>query len=452
MSFMELLSPTDSKKPPIPTSPKPDFSSNWKRPSSRSLERETNREQGHRFALNTSAPGSRSNSYDDNDNNMHPLSSNTLDPLSRADLVRKSRKLAQVFGQTPSGASLLTGTPSGPLRSSFLDFTPSSRHRSSNSIAALRKTSSDEAKERVKENIDRVKGKGIWPPPASTQYITASSGRRHSTPLTPDEFEFLSELHRREPISTAPTDVSSSVLDLSGGDDSSLIEIGDAKSDGESFIDWGDDPTPKLEKGKNVHPVELLTRSNSQGSSLRSSVSSLAFAAPSSYAPRNSFAVEPEDLGTASIAAAPFDDSELHLARKPSVFSLTSPSLMSPEERAEAARRRKREKLAKLHRFLGSRVPTGLVLGEASEDSESGLPGLSASPIGEETDSSEEKRSWKRGMAKVRRRRSGSESGVLSDWSDIRDRRKEDLGENEKLRMVKRAMRLEKVSPFTMSP
>ncbi|KAE9409235.1 hypothetical protein BT96DRAFT_585936 [Gymnopus androsaceus JB14] len=376
---------------------------------------------------------------------MHSLTSNTLDPLSRADLVRKSKKLAQVFGQTPSGASLLPGSSSDPLRRSFLDINPStSRHRPHNSIAVLRKTSSEEARERVKENVERVKGKGIWPPPPVTQYMSASSGRRHSTPLTPDEFDFLSELHRREPVSIPPTDVSSSILDLSGEDDSNLIDIGDANSDRQSFIDWGDDPSPKLVKGKGAHPVELLTQSptNSQNSSRRSSVSSLAFAAPSSYAPRNSFVPQEEDLAIALAEAAPFDDAEdmERLARQPSIVSLSSPSLMSPEERAEAARRRKREKLAKLHRFLGSRVPTGLVLGSASEDSESGLPRPSASSMGEETDlegSSEEKRSWKKGMARVTRRRSGSESGVSSDWSDIRDRRKEDLGEDERLRMVK---------------
>ncbi|KAJ3993107.1 hypothetical protein F5050DRAFT_1578316 [Lentinula boryana] len=418
---MELVSPTSEGKPPLPTTPKPNFSTFYSAGrSSRSLERGLpNQEHGrrsHKISSPNSRSNSRANSYEDNVNMQPPPTSNTLDPLSRADLVRKSRKLAQVFGQTPDGASLLPATSGmadsserNLMRGSFLDIASptTSRHYSSISMAAPRKASTGDAQERVKENVDRMKSKGIWPPPASTHYISAVSGRRHSTPLTPDEFEFLNDLHRREPISGAETEQQAS-SNVGSGDDGNLIEIGDAQEvegDRASFIDW-DDESPGLnenrsknkDKGRDIHPVE-------------------------------------------------------HLDRQPSLVSLITPSLMSPEERTEAEKRRKREKIAKLHRFLGSRVPTELVLGQTDEESESGLPGLSTFSMGEETDlegSSEEKRSWKRGMGKVTRRRSGSESGISSDWSDIRDRRKDDMAEDEKLRMVKRAVRLEKV--FGVAP
>ncbi|KAJ3750941.1 hypothetical protein DFH05DRAFT_140627 [Lentinula detonsa] len=483
VSFMELVSPTSEGKPPLPTTPKPDFSTFYSAGrSSRSLERgPPNQEHGrrsHKISTN-SRSNSRANSYEDNVNMQPPPTSNTLDPLSRADLVRKSRKLAQVFGQTPDGASLLPA-PSGMadssernlMRGSFLDIASptTSRHHSSISMAAPRKASAGDAQERVKENVDRMKSKGIWPPPASTHYISAVSGRRHSTPLTPDEFEFLNDLHRREPISGAETEQQASST-LGSADDGNLIEIGDAQEvegDSASFIDW-DDESPGLNenrsknKDRDTHPVELLTQSpsGSRSSSRRTSLSSLAFAPPSAYpggAPRNSFTRE-DYIGT-ELPVAPFDEADddgqarkRHLDRQPSLVSLITPSLMSPEERTEAEKRRKREKIAKLHRFLGSRVPTELVLGQTDEESESGLPGLSTLPMGEETDlegSSEEKRSWKRGMGKVTRRRSGSESGISSDWSDIRDRRKDDMAEDEKLRMVKRAVRLEKV--FGVAP
>ncbi|KAJ4485629.1 hypothetical protein J3R30DRAFT_1384883 [Lentinula aciculospora] len=476
VSFMELVSPTEGK-PPLPTTPKPDFSTFYSAGrSSRSLERRLpSQEHGrrpHKISTSNTRSNSRANSYDDELNMQPPPTSNTLDPLSRADLVRKSRKLAQVFGQTPNGASLLPSpsgiTDSSEVRRSFLDITSptSSRHHNSNSMAALRKQSAGEARDTVKANMDRMKRKGIWPPPASTHYMSAASGRRYSTPLTPDEFEFLNELHRQEPASTNQSDHRASSI-IGSGEDGNLIEIGDAQQvegDSASFIDW-DDESPGL-NDKNKHPVELLAQSPaaSQSSSRRTSISSLAFASPSAYpggAPRNSFTRE-DYIGT-ELPVAPFDytdDEEQkrdmqqqHLARQPSLLSLITPSLMSPEERAEAEKRRKREKLAKLHRFLGSRVPTGLVLGQADEDSESGLPGLSASSMGEETDaegSSEEKRSWKKGMAKVTRRRSGSESGISSEWSDIRDRRKDDMSEDERSRMVKRAVRLEKV--FGVAP
>ncbi|KIK70493.1 hypothetical protein GYMLUDRAFT_275994 [Collybiopsis luxurians FD-317 M1] len=450
ISFMELTSPT---KPPIPTSPKPNFERfSRSAKSSHSLERRTphrERDQGSRSTPKhkISAPVPRSNSYDDNFDMLPPPTSNNLDPLSRADLVRKSRKLAQVFGQTPSGSSLLPGlsitaSDVGPAASSFLDITSptTSRHRSSNSITAFRKSSGLESKDKIKENIERIRGKAIWPPPPVTQYMSAASGRRHSTPLTPDEFEFLSELHRQEPV--APDADESSVLDL---DSSENIEIGSVKGDRSSFIDWDDDSPKADAKGKSTHPVELLTQSpQSSISSHRSSLSSLTFAPPSAYpggAPRNSFPPQEDSV----LTAAPFDnidDDGQNRARR----------LQQQRLLAQAERRRKREKLAKLHRFLGSRVPQGLVLGEGG-DSEPGLPSLSISSMGEETDidgSGEEKRSWKKGMARVTRRRSGSDSGIGSDWSDVTDRRKEDLGADERLRLVKRAVRLEKV--FGVAP
>ncbi|KAG6899576.1 hypothetical protein C0993_009047 [Termitomyces sp. T159_Od127] len=118
-----------------------------------------------------------------------------------------------------------------------------------------------------------------------------------------------------------------------------------------------------------------------------------------------------------------------------------SPSLIEsvfPEERADEARRRKREKLARLHRFLGSRVPTNLVLGldTADPDLPPLNPTMSVVP--------ESRKDW------LRRRRSSSAAAYRSTWSDEIDRVKEDLNSTEKAINVRRAQKMEKV--FGVAP
>jgi hypothetical protein len=109
---------------------------------------------------------------------------------------------------------------------------------------------------------------------------------------------------------------------------------------------------------------------------------------------------------------------------------------MSPDEQAEEERRRKRQKLVKLHRFLGSRVPTGLVLG--LNVSEVSLPPeITVNGLQEEEDLP--RKLW------ARRRRSSSAAVFPSNWSDELDRLKEDLNEEEKAINVRRAQKMEKV-------
>jgi len=95
----------------------------------------------------------------------------------------------------------------------------------------------------------------------------------------------------------------------------------------------------------------------------------------------------------------------------------------SPDE----DRRRKREKIAKLHRFLGSRVPTSLVLGLSSADD-----ALDPSVVKVDTHHSG-------------RRRSSSAAEFKTKWFDPDDRLKEELGEREKAINVRRAVKMEKV-------
>ncbi|KAH7886172.1 hypothetical protein F5I97DRAFT_1808511 [Phlebopus sp. FC_14] len=107
--------------------------------------------------------------------------------------------------------------------------------------------------------------------------------------------------------------------------------------------------------------------------------------------------------------------------------SSSTPSLVESfdtEEQAEAERRRKRDKLAKLHRFLGSRVPPDLVI--------SAVTGSSLEPPAMPDEITRD--NWLRG------RRVGSVKPV-----EHFDRGKEELDEREKALNVRRAQKMEKV-------
>ena len=135
-------------------------------------------------------------------------------------------------------------------------------------------------------------------------------------------------------------------------------------------------------------------------------------------------------------------------------FSPSTASLadsLSSEQQAEDERRRKREKLAKLHRFLGSRVPPHLVLGPLDEGNP--LPPPAPSPFARDRtldhDTDEDGGDIRK--AKMRRRRSSSAAEFSRTWSDDIDRLKEELNEREKAINVRRAVKMEKVRPCSFA-
>jgi hypothetical protein len=135
------------------------------------------------------------------------------------------------------------------------------------------------------------------------------------------------------------------------------------------------------------------------------------------------------------------DDEGRGKRRLPHVTSASSASLyenMTEEERLEEDRRRKREKLTKLHRFLGSRVPTNLALGLV--DIETAFPTTPVSP-NSLTNSVGQGDSQ---MPFLRRRRSSSVIALPTTWSDDIDRLKEELDHREKAVNVRRAVKMEK--------
>lgn len=327
---------TSSPKPPIPTAPKPMF---------------------NRASPRTS-PHQRYDEPKKFSGNLPPTT-NFLDLDERSDLIRKNRKLARVFGQSPGPDAFLQ---QDAIRSNKPPVLPTLSSSSNNRHprGALSVSDSFETEE---ARISHPP----WPPAAGTQYLN-SNGRRHSLPLSPDEFSFLK----------TDTIVKSSRY----ADNNATDEI--SPTSPTSFIDLSDD----------LGSATLVT-------------------------PKKSARGRPSSPSSQSL----FEN-------------------MSPEEQAEEGRRRKREKLAKLHRFLGSRVPANLVLG-LDDETESSLPppGANMATLPENGDVS--RRDW------LRRRRSSSAAAYSSSWSDEIDRIKEDLDLREKAINVRRAQKMEKASSGT---
>ncbi|KAJ7687451.1 hypothetical protein B0H17DRAFT_1070262 [Mycena rosella] len=343
-SPFEAASPSPSEfprsKPPIPTTPKPDFR---RRPDI--VRRPSPIGPPPTLPVRAIPP------------NIMPPTTNFLNPSERAQLIKKSRKLAQVFGQTPGAADFLPDA-----RSSFLDVQAPSASKPRHRVAA--------SMNMVGQMPPVQRPLPPWPAPEKTIHMNIN-GRRHSTPSTPisDEDQLVA------------TELNS-----------------DASPSPRSFMEFSNSnegQEPDLGPDESVSVTDTVS-----GPSARSGLPS-----PS-----------------------------------PSLFEN-----LSPEEQAEEERRKKRDKLAKLHRFLGSRVPPSLVLGP--DYLEAPLPPPIVALDGTLAMASEPEavrnRPW------VKRRRSSS-AAIRATWSDDLDRLKEDLNDREKAIIVRRAQKMEKV--FGVAP
>jgi hypothetical protein len=154
---------------------------------------------------------------------------------------------------------------------------------------------------------------------------------------------------------------------------------------------------------------------------------------------------QPESDAVKVIESASFMDLSLSDDENPSFAHVQSPHSFrspppsrpfdSPDSMAnlyspDDERRRRREKIAKLHRFLGSHVPTSLVLG--LNDVDDALPALDP-PV---TNSR---------PRYPNRRRSSSAAEFKRNWFGSDDRVKEELDEREKAINVRRAVKMEKM-------
>lgn len=382
---------TTTGKPPIPTAPKPKFR------RSRSAQPPPERE--------AVAPhgGKEVNPLDNFTPDMErglrniPSTTNLLDPQIRADRIRKTKKLTQLFGQipgvSPEPIDVALANSCLPVSGGLGVTAPSFMKRKHKQAASM-----------LDDPIVPVYGsqkRAVWPPHDDVQHIYLGD-RRRSVPFTPQDFSSISGL--------SYTDDGHSILTISK-DASHVIEIGSQEgvpsSDWDSHTGHAPQETPPPDS-----PTSFIDLSDEEG--------------PSEALPGPRSAETPKFQSTSR-----------------AYFSPSTPSLhssLSPEQQAEEERRRKREKLAKLHRFLGSRVPPHLVLGPLEEGVP--LPPPAPTPPLLETMYEEEADARK---ARMRRRRSSSAAEFAGTWSDEIDRLKEDLNDREKAINVRRAVKMEKM-------
>ncbi|THH19682.1 hypothetical protein EW146_g1519 [Bondarzewia mesenterica] len=323
-------------KPPLPTTPKPNF---HPRPASAdpSHSRPSPKTPNGKVSSSHSSPICSTDV---------PPTTNLLHPQERSELVRKARKLAQMFGQTPSASSMTAQQTEQPMVKHY---------RGAMSVSG-----------------EDVAGMQARSPRQSRQSsVSSGSSRRRSMPVGPKDGDVL-------------------VREEEEGAD--RRRAGRSSADRESFMELSDEDR----RGASVRPAHSPKR----GPSRRSP-------SPSSFWPPSP---SPQDT-------------------------------MTSQELAEDERRRKREKLAKLHRFLGSRVPPSLVLGlDGPGASLPALPSSSDLPPSDSSSTDSEARAWRR-----RRRRSNSATEIKSKWVDHIDRVKEDLDGREKAINVRRAIKMEKM-------
>ena len=400
---LPAISTAISSKPPIPTSPKPDF-----KRRSRSAQPPPDRRDA-----TLDSPSVQEVTY----TRVRPPHTNLLNPIERAEKIRSTRKLAQVFGQTPASSEAVAmshlayeaNVPSGLLCAPSNGLMLLSGKRSLGNLKHHRGAVSMSVAEGGSDAPQP-----LWPPPEpdASRYV-ALSARRHSTPLTPETFMFMED-------EAASPDRSS--VDSGGSRHSSdVIEVSSRR--GTPHSDWGS----HAGHGRSAGP-----------------------GSPTSFMDLSEEDILADGLSSITTVETPRAD------RRPGLVHSSSSSVYSftSEDLAEEDRRRKREKLAKLHRFLGSRVPVDVVLGQLSIGA--AVQTLDLPPIsdGQQQPQQSQPQPQQHTYARMdtdtrktwaRRRRSSSAGELGHKWSDDVDRLKEELNDKEKAQNVKRAIKMEKV-------
>lgn len=366
--------PHITTKPPVPTSPKPDFR------RSKSAQRHAPRDSSVSPVQELTVP------------RTVPPTTNLLNPHERAERVRKTRKLAQVFGQTPAAVEAVALS-----QLSFEANVPTGLLCAPGNLAGKRKHQRGAVSMSVTPTSPEPQS--LWTPPdvEAARYASLTT-RRHSTPLTPDSYSFMEE--------TSPVDLRSTES-ANSQHSSAIIEISSQR--GAPYSDWS------------------------------SHIAHTGPTSPTSFIDLSEEEVLADGVSSIISLETPRGDRRPVLPHSASsIYSFTS------DELAEEERRRKREKLAKLHRFLGSRVPVDLVLNQLSVDGSLNLPPVAPSPSVERSVDVEQMDADARKVW-LRRRRSSSAAELSSKWSDDIDRLREDLNNKEKAQNVKRALKMEKV-------
>lgn len=313
---------------------------------------------------------------------VKPSTSNVLDHRERSDLIRQNRKIAQMLGPGAFVKSKVIGRIRGNS-DSILKKKHDGGHRSVQSAGPIPVTEIDGIPRSSWEVLNR-----------ETIYMNAT-GRRHSSPLSSSIYEYKDD------------------------------EDGDAdlKSLADSLMSDSGSGDQKHET-RSASPTSFMELSDEEGMRTpRRSRSADILNEEQERDPPNSskfYELDTPSPNAMNGSYSSFQDS-------------MNSKLSEEEDEWKAERRQKRAKLAKIHRYLGSKVPAELVLGYSS----STIP--PAAPQRESPDHGKARKS--RARSASTNDQYGSESSHMSSES----RNLDTMKEKERMLQIRRTAKIEQV-------
>ena len=372
--------------------------------------------------------------------------SNFLDKQERADAVRKNRKIAQVLGPgvLPEAQALTRvgrTTPTQDTADSGRDMT----YRTGRSYSLALDDARSEAIFKTQARGTRshrppaLHSKSSWSPLENETIFLGPNGRRHSSPMNPS-FDHSKISQRIDSDAMSMSSLGSIITaerrtintkPARAGSPSSFMEMSDEEGattpKRRPSIESARQPMQDLKHaGRTASLNDIVTISNALESPRRVSIPDTPFtehSVPISARHRRS-----------DLSEAPFRGQR----------DSWDEQIRKDEEQLE--RQRKREKLAKIHRYLGSKVPPELVLGYSSS--------TTSPPIEIMVSQTEYVAPPDQKEVKKRRR---SSSAVLYQHTQKSDpprhkeaesRSKDTLTDAERLTKIKRAQKIEQVCLF----
>ncbi|KIM33048.1 hypothetical protein M408DRAFT_191257 [Serendipita vermifera MAFF 305830] len=380
--------------------------------------------------------------------------SNFLDKQERADAVRKNRKIAQVLGPgvLPAAQALTrvgrtTPTQDTPDSHRNAAFRPVRSHSLALDDARSDAIFKMQARTKPAHRPPNLNAKSSWTALEHDTIYLTSNGRRHSSPMNPT---FDPSITRRIDSDVASLSSLGSIITGEGR----IVRSKDPARPGSpsSFMEMSDDEgatTPKRRPSiESTRPLPQSLRSPSRTASLNDivTVSSALESPRRTSAPNTPFSVS----SSVSASRGQLDEDptfeEDFRSQRDSWSNYSFNDAESAEMRLE--RQRKRERLAKIHRYLGSKVPPELVLGYSSSTNLS-----SSSPLRVEVEVVVQK-----DEQEVKKRRRSSSAVLYQQTHKIdlprnkeaESRNKDTLTDAEKLKLIKRTQKIEQI--FGESP
>lgn len=389
--------------------------------------------------------------------NNRPPTHNLLDQNERAKLVQKNQKIAQVLGP---GVVPIAQTQTQPrLISNETDFHREALHRSAKSEAVGLDDPKWEAEHerRLRDAEQRMEKKSSWSALNHDTIFLTGSGRRHSSPMSPMATGFEAHVGAEwDAASTASMSSLGSVIEVDGLlDKKDRVESAQRRSKSlTSFMELSDDDGMKTPKRRSIDDG-LNLRDGGARSSAKYTVSPIIKAEPS----LDEVASSSSYKAVISLYTPTRENTIRTKGSTLSYLSLSDDEIdrhgWKGDPKSDAwkmDRQRKREKLAKIHRFLGSKVPPELVLGYSSTTGD--LPPL-AQPVSHQEPEHRKggsDSSAGNGTKSLKKRRNSSSAAVHNSWEassiakEWEIRNKDTMTGSERLREIRRAQKIEKAS------